>query len=205
MLTLFVYFQSNFSVIISCSRIIVANYIISTNVWKYLFLFPDYKVNYKNTVEGICKNNTSLIFKCNSSMSCSTTKLIYHEALIFSVKFIFSKEYYFHFLHSRSLKRFEWFLLSLPPSLNCSNNKLLSLKYKMLAPDSEKWSVSFKDFFRKCECISSCYLPILLNLLKMSLRKTSLFMLFELLPTGLFKYVWPFITTQHEWVNNFMF
>ena len=40
-------------------------------------------------------------------------------------------------------------------------------------------------------------------LLKNSLRKTSLFGLFELLPTGLFNYVWPFVTTQHEWANNF--
>ena len=45
----------------------------------------------------------------------------------------------------------------------------------------EKWSVSVKNFFRKCECISSCYLPISSNLLKNSLRKTSLFVLFELL------------------------
>ena len=30
-------------------------------------------------------------------------------------------------------------------------------------------------------------------------------MLFELLPTGLFKYVCPFVTTQYEWVNNFVF
>ena len=42
--------------------------------------------------------------------------------------------------------------------------------------------VSFKNFFRKCECIRSCYFPILSNLLKISLRKTSLFVLFELLP-----------------------
>ena len=57
----------------------------------------------------------------------------------------------------------------------------------------EKWSVSVKNFFRKCECISSCYLPISSNLLKNSLRKTSLFVLFELLPTGFLKYVWPLL------------
>ena len=51
----------------------------------------------------------------------------------------------------------------------------------------EKWSVSVKNFFRKCECISSCYLPISSNLWKNSLRKTSLFVLFEHLPTGLLK------------------
>ena len=67
----------------------------------------------------------------------------------------------------------------------------------------EKWSVSVKDFFRKCECIRSCYLPISAILLKNSLRKTSLFVFFELLPTCLFNYVWPFVTTQHEWANNF--
>ena len=38
------------------------------------------------------------------------------------------------------------------------------------------------------------------NLLKKSLRKTSLFVLFELLPKVLFKYVWHFVTTQHEWL-----
>ena len=27
-----------------------------------------------------------------------------------------------------------------------------------------------------------------------------LFVLFELLPKGLFKYVWHFVTTQHEWL-----
>ena len=37
---------------------------------------------------------------------------------------------------------------------------------------SEKWSISFKNFFRKCECIRSCYLPIFSNLLRKSLRKT---------------------------------
>ena len=36
--------------------------------------------------------------------------------------------------------------------------------------------VSFKDLFKKCECIS-CYLPISSNLLKNSLRKTSLFVI----------------------------
>ena len=40
--------------------------------------------------------------------------------------------------------------------------------------------------------------------IKNSLRKTSLFVLFEHLPTGLLKYVWPFVTAQHEWVNNFL-
>ena len=63
----------------------------------------------------------------------------------------------------------------------------------------EKWSVSVKNFFTK----SDCYLPTSSNLLKNSLQKTSLFVLFELFPTGLLKYVWPFVTTQHEWVNNF--
>ena len=53
----------------------------------------------------------------------------------------------------------------------------------------EKWSVSVKNFFRKCECISSCYLPISSILLKNSPRKTLLFVLFELLPTGLLKYL----------------
>ena len=67
----------------------------------------------------------------------------------------------------------------------------------------EKWSVSGKNFFRKCECISSCYLPIFSILLKNSLRKTSLFVLFELLPTGLSNYVLPFVTTKHEWANDF--
>ena len=38
----------------------------------------------------------------------------------------------------------------------------------------EKWSVSFQNFFRKCEYIS-CYLPISLNLLKISFRKSSRF------------------------------
>ena len=67
----------------------------------------------------------------------------------------------------------------------------------------EKWSVSVKKFFRKYECISSGYLPISSDLLKNSLRKTSPFVLFELLPTALTKYVWPFVTTQHKWVNHF--
>ena len=48
---------------------------------------------------------------------------------------------------------------------------------------------SVKNFFRKCECIGSCYVPISSNLLKTSLRNTSLFVLFELLPTGLLKHV----------------
>ena len=66
---------------------------------------------------------------------------------------------------------------------------------------SEKWSVFLKKFFRKWECISSCYLPISPNVLRESLRKASLFLIFEILPAGLFKCVWPFVTTQHELVN----
>ena len=45
----------------------------------------------------------------------------------------------------------------------------------------EKGSVSVKNFFRKLEYISSCNLPISSNVLKNSLRKVSLFVLFELL------------------------
>ena len=33
------------------------------------------------------------------------------------------------------------------------------------------------NFFRKCECFMSCYLPTSSNLLKKSFRKTSLFAL----------------------------
>ena len=35
----------------------------------------------------------------------------------------------------------------------------------------EKWSISFKNFFRNCEYIRSCYLMISSNLLKRSFRK----------------------------------
>ena len=38
----------------------------------------------------------------------------------------------------------------------------------------QKWSVPFQNFFRKCEYIS-CYLRISSNLLKISFRKSSLF------------------------------
>ena len=41
----------------------------------------------------------------------------------------------------------------------------------------EKSSISFKNFFSKCEYMRSCYLLISSNLLKMSFRKTSLFVL----------------------------
>ena len=41
----------------------------------------------------------------------------------------------------------------------------------------EKWSVSVKNFFRKCECISSCYLPISSILLK-NYEKTFHFLCF---------------------------
>ena len=53
----------------------------------------------------------------------------------------------------------------------------------------EKLSVSVKNFFRHQ------YLPISSILLKNPLRKTSLFVLCEILPTDLLKYVWPFFTT----------
>ena len=66
---------------------------------------------------------------------------------------------------------------------------------------SEKLSVFLKNFFRKWECISSCYLPISPNVLRKSFRKASLFLIFELLPAALFKCVWTFVTTQHELVN----
>ena len=48
-------------------------------------------------------------------------------------------------------------------------------------PGQMKW-VFFQNFFRKCECIMSCCLPISSNLFKKSLRKTSFFVLLELLP-----------------------
>ena len=51
----------------------------------------------------------------------------------------------------------------------------------------QKWSVSLKNFFRKCKYIRSCYLLISSHLLKKSFRKTSLFVLLEFLPTGFFK------------------
>ena len=35
------------------------------------------------------------------------------------------------------------------------------------------------NFFRKCECIRGCYLVISSNLLKRSIRKTSIFVLFR--------------------------
>ena len=41
----------------------------------------------------------------------------------------------------------------------------------------EKWSVSFTIFFKKCEYIRGCYLPISSNLLKKSFRETSTFLL----------------------------
>ena len=41
----------------------------------------------------------------------------------------------------------------------------------------DKWGVSFKNFFRKSVYIRSCYLLIASNLLKMTFRKTSLFVL----------------------------
>ena len=37
----------------------------------------------------------------------------------------------------------------------------------------EKRSICFKNFFRKCECIRSCYLSIFSNLLKKSFRKAT--------------------------------
>ena len=51
------------------------------------------------------------------------------------------------------------------------------------SPHSEKWSVSFKKFFRKYKYIS-CYLPIFSSLLKKIFRKT-----FWDIAFSLFKYV----------------
>ena len=106
------------------------------------------------------------------------------------------------------------------------NNITISLfHFFRNSQNPEKWSVSVKNFFRKCECISSCIssvnafffrkcecisrissgnvnASISSILLKNSLRKTSFWGLFELLPTGLYNCVWPFVTT-HEWANNF--
>ena len=61
--------------------------------------------------------------------------------------------------------------------------------------NTQKSAVFFFNFSRKCECIRCCYLSISSNLLKKFLRKTSLFVLFDFLPTGLLKYVWSFVTT----------
>ena len=41
----------------------------------------------------------------------------------------------------------------------------------------EKWNVYFNIFFRKCEYIRGCYLPISSNLLKESFRETLPFVL----------------------------
>ena len=51
----------------------------------------------KTQGKEIYKNNTSLIFKSNFSMNWSISEIIYHEVLIVSLKFVFSKEYYLHF------------------------------------------------------------------------------------------------------------
>ena len=86
----------------------------------------------KTQLKEIYKNNTSLIFKSNFSMNCSISELICHKVLIFFLKFMFSKEYYFDFL--MSLKHSEKFLLLLPPGLNCSIYKLFSPKCKISEP-----------------------------------------------------------------------
>ena len=80
----------------------------------------------------------------------------------------------------------------------------LKIRQNFVGPTPTKLKCFYKNFLRKCECISSCYFPISSNLWKNSLRKTSLFVLFGHLLTGLLKYVSPFVTTQHEWVNNFL-
>lgn len=43
---------------------------------------------------NISKPHYSFIFKSNFSTDCSISELIYHKALFFSLKFIFSKEYF---------------------------------------------------------------------------------------------------------------
>ena len=47
--------------------------------------------------------------------------------------------------------------------------------------NTQKIEVFVKNFFKKFECISSCYLSISSNSFKNSFRKTSLFVLFGLL------------------------
>ena len=54
-----------------------------------------------------------------------------------------------------------------------------------LETTNTQWSVSFKNFFRKSECIRNCNLLISSNFLQESFRKTSFFVLFYLLPKGL--------------------
>ena len=66
-------------------------------------MFPDHRGNYKNTVERNISKQRSLIFESTFSKNCSLSELIYYEALIFSLKFIFSKECHFHFLLSLRL------------------------------------------------------------------------------------------------------
>ena len=53
-------------------------------------------------------------------------------------------------------------------SNSCYYTFIISFIQKQLQP---------AKFFRKCECIRSCYLPTSSNLLKKSFRKTSLFVL----------------------------
>ena len=55
------------------------------------------RLNIKTQSKEIYKNLTSLIFKSNFSMNCLIFELIYYEALIFSVKFIFFKNIIFMF------------------------------------------------------------------------------------------------------------
>ena len=64
-----------------------------------------------------------------------------------------------------------------------------------------KRSDFFKNFFEKWQCIRSCYLQISSNLLKKSLRKTSLFALFDLLPTGLLNYVYMTFCYNIVWMG----
>ena len=64
-------------------------------------------------------------------MNYSISELIYNEGLIFSLKFIFSKEYFDYLL---SLKCSERFFLLLLLHLNCVNNISLSRMYENLEP-----------------------------------------------------------------------
>ena len=125
---------NHFLLIISCLIIVAANYVLLKSVQKFLPVFPDNTFNYKNTVERIYKNNFSLIFKSIFSINSSISELIYHGVLIFSLKIIFSKWYYFHYL--LSLQHSERFLILLQLGLNCSKDKLLLPKSKISEPNS---------------------------------------------------------------------
>ena len=103
-------------------------------------------------------------------MVSATCPSLYKDDLIWKFgKNLWEQHFFLHFWQDKPL----WWELKIYGGVTFITTLSL-IQFFRNSQHPEKWNVSFKNFFRKCECIS-CDLLISSNLLKKSFRKSLLF------------------------------